>query len=342
MDDSIALTERLMHLLAQELTGASDVSVGYALRQAKSRYLSGVPSGSFGTYDEKSLIEAALYGLPMYRVSVPTPYRTAAAPIVQAPTQELVEPITLDLSDAFQLETGSVYGDYYAIEGQVQANPGRPVQPRISQPVPDKSALDLTPHGVVLVSAVAESEEFNPLISMPVTDTTLSEPPFASLSWSPTNLWAINRLGPEPTLVVVPAQFRGNQDTGILRRFTTLQFEVYYTTTASLDFSPPIIWQVQALVSDSGADFQVTAQDTSGIQRVLMVYTQDGQSWLSRDLTYNPFREHWEAHLTELTGCLVYFIQVVDGAGNVTTTTNKGLLFALTRDIYLPLIMRGT
>jgi len=69
MDDSIAYTERVMQLLADKLTSVQGMSVGEALRWAKQRYIGGVPSGGFGTYDEKAMIEATLYGLPMYRVN---------------------------------------------------------------------------------------------------------------------------------------------------------------------------------------------------------------------------------------------------------------------------------
>jgi hypothetical protein len=75
---------------------------------------------------------------------------------------------------------------------------------------------------------------------------------------------------------------------------------------------------------------------------VVMVYTQDGSTWHSRDLDYDPFEDRWETHLTGLVDRFIYFVQVVDGAGNVTVTSNKGLFFEPTRnDIYLPLVMRS-
>jgi hypothetical protein len=46
--------------------------------------------------------------------------------------------------------------------------------------------------------------------------------------------------------------------------------------------------------------------------------------------------------LTGLAGPFTYLMQVVDGAGNVTTTSNKGLLFqpAIRYQVYLPVIMQ--
>jgi hypothetical protein len=347
MDDSIALSERLMHLFAQKLSDGPNTPVGEALRWAKNRYLGGVPSGGFGTYDEKALIEATLYGLPMYRVSASRRVGESAKSSMSSLSANglATDTVFFDLLASFQLETGSEYGDYYTIGGEVQASPGRPVQPRTSALIPAKAGL--TPHGAVLISATSVlTEGFNPLISRPVTDTILSEPPFEveAEAWFPAQPWTVNRLGDDPRLVVVPAQFQGGQYSGTLRLFTALGFQVYYTDTASVDFSPPIVWKVEGSILGTEADFRVRAEDTSGIQRVVMAYTQDSSQWQIRDLDYAPLQDRWERHFTGLADQFIYFVQVVDGAGNVTVTSNKGLLFEPTRReacIYLPLVMRN-
>jgi hypothetical protein len=98
---------------------------------------------------------------------------------------------------------------------------------------------------------------------------------------------------------------------------------------------------VESVAFKNEADFWVSAQDTSGIQRVVMVYTQDGGTWQSRVLD-RVAPDRWETHLTGLADRFIYFVQVVDGAGNVTVTSNKGLFFEPTRnDIYLPLVMKS-
>ena len=338
MDDSVAFTEQLMHFFAQRLASESNVPVGEALRWAKNRYLGGVPSGGFGTYDEKAMIETTLYGLPMYRVSVPTPIGPPALETPPISANDLTVD-TVSFAPDFQLETGSADGDYYTIGGEVQASPGRPVQPRTSQLVPVKSGQ--TPHGAVLVNATSTKESINPLISRPVTDTKLSEPLFEADAWFPSNPWAVNRLGDAPRLVVVPAQFQGHQDSGTLRRFTALEFQVYYAGSANSDFTPPTVWTVQSQAFEDEADFWVTAEDSSGIQQVVLVYTQDGSRWQSHDLDYDSLQDRWQATFTGLTGQFIYFVQVIDGAGNVTITSNKGLFFEPTRhEIYLPLVFR--
>ncbi|HEX9094202.1 MAG TPA: C25 family cysteine peptidase, partial [Coriobacteriia bacterium] len=70
-DAGIAGTERLAGLFTDELTSASGRGLGDALVAAKRRYLSSL--GVVTCYDVKSSVDWTLYGLPMYRVSAPTP-----------------------------------------------------------------------------------------------------------------------------------------------------------------------------------------------------------------------------------------------------------------------------
>jgi hypothetical protein len=210
------------------------------------------------------------------------------------------------------------------------------VQPRTSQAVPIK--VGQTPHGAILISATSGRESIDPLIARPVTDTALSEPPFDADVWVPSGMWAVNRRGDEARLVVVPAQFLGNQDSGTLRRFTSLQFEVYYAPDDETDFTQPTVWQV----GNDGATFWAIAEDESEIQRVVMVYTEDGSQWQSVDLGYVSLQDRWEAQVDNLSGQVLYLIQAVDGVGNVTITSNKGAYFEPSGgEVYLPLMVRN-
>ena len=62
----IGYGERLSELLTEELTQGGTVAVGEAVRRAKQRYYLETPR--FDGYDEKSLMQWALFGLPMYAV----------------------------------------------------------------------------------------------------------------------------------------------------------------------------------------------------------------------------------------------------------------------------------
>jgi hypothetical protein len=76
---------------------------------------------------------------------------------------------------------------------------------------------------------------------------------------------------------------------------------------------------------------------------VLVTYSADGQNWQSVPLAYDAYTGLWETSLTGLTDTSSYFVQVVDGAGNVSVSDNKGRYFAPERhEIFLPLVLRGT
>ena len=307
--------------------------------------MSEVPSGGFGTYDEKAMIESTLYGLPTYRVSVPNPgpssqqhaeTRAQAAPQV---TGVYTAPRTLHVDYDGVITTAG--GDYYTIDGLAQFSPGRPVQPKTS--VTLDHVPDMRPHGALLLGGQSDTDlDFDPLVARPVPTTTVEvdEPKFESLAWFPSKIFAVNRHGENDHLVIVPAQFLGNQDKGIERRFTELDFAVTYSNSA--DFTPPAIWEVESTFFAGTAAFKVSADDASGIERMLVTYSTDGRLWHSADLTYRAYTGQWEKSLPGLTEETSYFIQAMDAAGNVTISDNKGRYFAPEkRTIYLPAVLRS-
>ena len=66
---TVALSERLMKLFAQNLDGNFDV--GRALLEAKRDYY--LSAGNYQGYDEKVLQQAVFYGLPMYHIDATPP-----------------------------------------------------------------------------------------------------------------------------------------------------------------------------------------------------------------------------------------------------------------------------
>ena len=78
-DTATALSARLLDLYAQWIgvsSGGTAVSAGGALVQAKHAYLAGL--GLYSGYDEKAVMEAVYYGLPMYTFAAPTQDAPAA------------------------------------------------------------------------------------------------------------------------------------------------------------------------------------------------------------------------------------------------------------------------
>ena len=90
------------------------------------------------------------------------------------------------------------------------------------------------------------------------------------------------------------------------------------------------------------ATFGVSAEDGSGIERVLVTYSPDDRQWQSADLSYDGTTEWWTVSLPGLTDETSYFVQVMDKAGNVTVSDNKGQYFTPERyDVYLPIVLRS-
>ncbi len=68
-DIGLAGTELLLTVFADELV-QGDVFIGNALRDSKESFLLSLLSMT--TYDEKSSIQLTMFGLPMYKVKVPS------------------------------------------------------------------------------------------------------------------------------------------------------------------------------------------------------------------------------------------------------------------------------
>ena len=351
MDDSIALSERLMHLFARELGRVPNVPVGQALRKAKLRYLGSLPSGGLSLYHAKVLMEAALYGLPMTEVHLPHP----RSPMDEGMGQ-VSDPIPTGVGDLFVItatvqptltrhavqEMGGQgveqsHSVYYSVLGDVQASPGRPVQPRATLAL--TSPFGYTAHGALFFGGHYTHEtNFNPYVSRPVTDVALPEPEFTFTGWYPDKPFFVNRFGDQDRLVVIPGQY--NHSLEAERLYDDLQLLVFYST--SDDFLSPTIWKVEATQFLDTVDFQARVTDASGVYRVLVTYSTGDNRWQSMDLTYDEDSGFWTGSLSGLEDSLRFFVQAVDEAGNVAMSANKGLLLeAEKRLIYLPLVIKN-
>ena len=225
------------------------------------------------------------------------------------------------------------------MDGEVQANGGRPIQPRVS--------LDIAEAGTEARSVLflggdyTDLTDFDPVIARPVTDTAQAEPAFVLEGWYPARMAAVNRLEVATEtmerLVVMPAQYT---NPGTERLYNSLTYEIYYSTDE--DQMVPTIWLVEAKQGLRRADFSVDVTDDSGIERVVVTYSLGDGRWRSFDLAYDAESGRWRGELAlvggESVSCLV---QAVDGAGNIATSDNKGLFFEPVYEIYLPLLVRN-
>ena len=127
--DSVAFSEELMADFAGHLDRT--VSIGQALNLAKEDYF--LSRDAFSSYDEKTLSEAELYGLPMYGVGAPPAPLEAPAP---SPAS-LPDPVSGTASS-----TSPSTGLLAPFAGSVQAA-GFDVTPTFSSPVNPRSARQL-------------------------------------------------------------------------------------------------------------------------------------------------------------------------------------------------------
>jgi hypothetical protein len=330
---AVALSEQLMALFAERLDGS--MAVGQALTYAKQEYFGSL--GVYGVYDEKVLVEATFYGLPMYRL------QSAASPPSPPPSPELTQDLVTGLQVAtihaqpdFQ-PVDTPRGKFYQIAGKTQVTHYRPIQPRIEFDVtqPGTSA-----HGAIITDLVSADEvPFDAVFSRPVIDLGANEPePVFGDVVFPTALQKISTfIAPTPEgpqerqrLVLIPAQyFSIGAGTGVERLFTSVNALVYYSNSS--DQTPPTLRRVDAGTAGSVVTFVVEATDNSPttVKRVLVIFreveAEPTSEWHSLDLEHVPGTNLWtESHPVTYGNQVEFVVQAVDSAGNVTVSFNKG------------------
>jgi hypothetical protein len=141
---AIAYSERLVVNVTEELLAGDAVAIGQAVAAAKARYFS--ESHTFTIYDEKSLLELVLYGIPMRRYrsggvlahaeAYPSVAVTVTAPL--ADDDPGVRKLTLELPAGIAAlqATTTAAGAFYALDERVTVIAGAPLQPLYAAPAP--------------------------------------------------------------------------------------------------------------------------------------------------------------------------------------------------------------
>ena len=94
----------------------------------------------------------------------------------------------------------------------------------------------------------------------------------------------------------------------------------------------------------SAITFVVDAtDDESGIDQVWFTYNWGGSEWVSEPMSRNPETTRWEFSIDRDAHVPVqFFVQVVDRAGNVSHSNNKGIYhIAEMEKLYLPIVLRS-
>ncbi|MDX6451041.1 MAG: large repetitive protein [Gaiellaceae bacterium] len=355
--DSVAFSEELMAAFAGNLGGS--LSIGAALANAKQSYYLG--RTAFSSYDEKTLSEAELYGLPMYGVGVaPAALGAPLAPVPVAPTPSpdpvrgassstspnqgtltalpstSINVASFDVVPSFTARSGS-HGDYLTSAGQVQAPNYRPLQPFVTLPA---SRTGVVAHGV-LVDGLSSSDltPFNPDNVRPTLDLSAKEPEpqFADEAWPtkvPTLVSLDDTNGLRQSLNLTTGQFFTDGDThaGVERKWTHIAGRVTYSS--STDFVPPSVDSIDAFLSGGAVTFSGRFSDLTetgapgSVALAQVVYDVDNTgTWLALPLQFDATSGAWSGGAAFSGAAVQYFVEACDGAGNCGYSSNKGRYF---------------
>lgn len=343
-----ALGERLLGIYAEWVGVTSEsgaVSAAAALTYAKQSYLGEL--GVYSGYDEKALMGAIYYGLPMYTFAdsekeMPLP----AIPDTLTPVAENSEGLltaSLSLSPQFASETRTIDGVTSQVVTAYTGTltdpdapvviPGQPIVPRLVTRLSNVDApSNQVPRGVLITALTSTTETgVRPAVAaasvgVPATSVTRAGAAF------PSSYATVSRqqtpAGTVDLLVTTPARVQVAGDgTGAIETFTQMGLEVVYGEADSTDTTAPIVHYVETPTEGrSGIAFRTDDTADDPYTAYLLVQPSGSAQW-QRFAVERPSqagREWWVN--TPVDGPFRWMLQIVDAAGNVTTETERGRL----------------
>ena len=293
----IEYSERLYLQFTRELrTGSGPVPIGKALVKAKKGYLAAKPQ--LRGIDEKALLIATVYGLPMYSINMPgsrlapsdtTSIVLSTTPVAGSPfvlstaditVTTVITPETKTLTDVST--NTSVTTTYFVGENGVVTNPLEPVLPLQTE---DVSVTGNTLRGVGWRGGLyTDQSGLTPLTGAPVTELSAPHPNFSTRTFFPSQPFTTNYFealyGEDTFLNLIPAQYKSDSlgsVTGTFRKYGQMRFRLYYSnsTSEAAKSPPPAVKTVQTVYSSPTVTFtvQVAGQASAGIEDVWVVYT---------------------------------------------------------------------
>jgi hypothetical protein len=350
--DFIKYTELIVANFTTELRyDSGPIAIGTALVNAKHSYVGSLPA--LRGIDEKALMEATLYGLPMWSIDLGTSGRLArpgsASGIVPTGTG-ITGLSTATIAPSYTLNRHPLTGNggtgvYYDANGNIAVAPSAPVLPLTSQNV---GVAGNNARGVVLMDATYIDEgNVTPFTDVAGTELAGLHSGFASPVFAPVRPFALNSLSGMTTFVTTPAQFKTTgANSGTLRRWTSESFQLFYssrTDVAAALAGSPVVYSVKTLQAAGGVlRFEVTvgAVADPGFAGAYLTYTaQQGAqygTWHSVAMTQDGadlitgagITRTYAAEIAPGVGAtaedLRAFVQVVGGNGLVSMNTNNG------------------
>ncbi|MCA9950946.1 MAG: hypothetical protein KDE48_14945, partial [Anaerolineales bacterium] len=318
---SVGYSEALLQRFTAELLAENNRAVGAALLDAKQGYYA-EHSGWFDYNDEKVTVALTLYGFPMLQVTTPPASRNHAeksslAQINTSPTFQVTGVVTYTYAGLTVTEHDlGAAGIYYDHQGQSLAQELLPLQPLLPESIPTE-VMGQTVRGMVLRQANYTSlESFDPVINqsfaMGAEVESPAEPPINFTGWDrqrPYHLGIFAGLNEATTsLNLILGLYNADSQTELL--FDGLQFELLYSDDN--DVTPPTFVAQTA----TGTLLAVTATDDVAVERIIAVCDNGLGVWSSIYLAANG--ADWQGNCPGDT--VRAYAQIVDAAGNVTTT----------------------
>ena len=345
--DSIQLTERLLTSFASRLDG--NYTIGEALTLAKNEYLA--PLSAISVYDEKSLQQAILYGLPFSTPDVASPPPPATAPSVLTLVDSPIPGLrTATLNPEFEITRATRdRGVVFEIDGQSYAPQGQPLQPITSVDAtgPDGNDAGTDPdarlHGALLVGGVAYTapgSPIDPVYNTPTINRGAVEPEIqpidAAFPISPIGVSdAMTEFGLRDFVGIQPGRFTATQPDGRGTQVLYDDLTVRTLHSSSDDWVAPTIGSVNETVANGAFAVTVTtpSDNVAGVV-VAVVENLPGATeaapvpWRTFDLLSSG-AGRWSGGIA-LAACsanLEYLVQIYDTAGNVRVMSNKAAGF---------------
>lgn len=319
----VILSEELMLNLTKELQKPG-MTLGKALRNAKQQYFADNPN--FSSYDEKIVAESTLYGLPMYQIRSET-----IAPLSSAIEVEKTETTQENglQKDAYTYkwdQPTALSENSFSLDGKVAGHEGEPILPKLSSEV---THTEKALRGVVFRGGnYITVDKVPPLQRFKTTTGYLSpERTFSAPGWYPSIFFQPHtvQLNGQKKETVVATTGQYNPNLGQQRIFNNIKFDLYYHTDPS-DLVLPEVYLTSSRLEGHTATVTVTTSDTSGIEGVVITYTNGKGTWNATENMTKGSGEQWSGTFAAESNTQ-FLIHSIDKAGNVAINDNEGRYF---------------
>ena len=321
---TIGAHERLFSYFTEYL--CEGVDAGTALTFAKQEYWA--TSYDISYIDEQVLESTTFYGLPMTQINIPRLNLSESQMKIMSNEREkpdtlLICPTYTSINISTTLTSPNKITYYKSTSGELLSDPNRPLQPkevRVFYPTPKRML-----HGAVLTGATYTIKSIIPLIDTYMQSNTEGRIIRGEIKdWYPDQIFKLKSLsyhrGPRESrqyLIVVTGQYKGSTvatpflEGRMERLYDELAFQLYYASPDA-ETTPPVINVSHR--NNHNVTISVNASDESGIQRVLVTFTDGEGEWRSKDL--NKTSEQWTCTIP-IDVISEFFVQAVDNNGNV-------------------------